>query len=65
MGIIGEIDGEWGLNRYTLVTRGHRRNRECGVGHDVEHSNDLIDGVVTRRNGYFFTICVGDLIGRK
>ena len=28
---IGEIDGVWGLNRDVPVTRGHRRNRECGV----------------------------------
>ena len=37
-------------------TRSHRRNRERGVGHDVEHSNDLTDRVVTRRDGYLFTI---------
>ena len=61
---IGEIDGVWGLNRDTPVTRSHRRNRECGVGHDVEHSNDLTNSVVTRKDGYLFTIGVGDHIGR-
>ena len=61
---IGEIDGVWGLNRDTPITRSHRRNRECGVRHDVEHSNDLTDRVVTRRDGYLFTIGVGDHIGR-
>ena len=60
---IGKIDGVWGLNRDTPVTRSHCRNRESGVRHDVEHSNDLTDGVVTRRDGYFFTIGVGDHIG--
>ena len=61
---IGEIDGVWGLNRDTAVTRGHRRNRERGVGHGVEHSNDLTDRVVTRRNGYLFTTGVHDHTGR-
>ena len=60
---IGEIDGVWGLNRDTPVTRGHCRKRERGVGHGVEHRNDLTDGVVTRRDGYLFTICVGHHIG--
>ena len=60
---IGEIDGVWGLNRDAPVTRGHRRNRECVTRHGVEHSNDLTDGVVTRRDGYLFTIGVGDHIG--
>ena len=60
---IGEIDGIWGLNRDTAVTRGHCRNRERDVGHGVEHSNDLTDGVVTRRDGYFFTIGIRDHIG--
>ena len=55
---IDEIDGIWGLNRDTPVTRSHRRNRECGVGHDVEHSNDLTNSVVTRKDGYLFTIGV-------
>ena len=32
--------------------------------HGVEHSNDLTDSVVTRRDGYLFTIGVGDHIGR-
>ena len=60
---ICEIDGVWGLNRDTPVTCGHRRNRERGVGHNVEQSNDLTDGVVTRRDGYLFTIGVRDHIG--
>ena len=60
---IGEIDGVWGLNRNAPVTRSHRRNRERGVRHGVEHSNDLTNGVVTRRDGYFFIIGVGDHIG--
>ena len=34
------------------------------MGHDVEHSNDLTDGVVTRRDGYLFILGVGDHIGR-
>ena len=54
----------WGLNRDTTITRSHRKNRERGVGDDVEHSNDLTDGVVTRRDGYLFIIGVGDHIGR-
>ena len=57
---IGEIDEAWGLNRDTPITRSHRRNRECGVGHDVEHSNDLTDDVAARRDGYLFTIGVRD-----
>ena len=61
---IGEIDGVWGLNRDTPITCGHCRNREHGVGHGVEDSNDLTDGVVTKRDGYFFTIGVRDNIGR-
>ena len=60
---IGEIDGVWGLNRDAPVTGGYRRNRERNVRHDVEHRNDLTDGVVTRRDGYLFTICVGHHIG--
>ena len=44
------------------ITCGHRRNRERGVRHGVEHSNDLTDGVVTRRDGYLFTIGVRDHI---
>ena len=60
---IGEIDGVWGLNRDVAITRSHRRNRERGVGHGVQHSNDLTDGVVTRRDGYLFTIGVRDHIG--
>ena len=51
------------LNRNTSVTRSHRRNRERGVSHGVEHRNDLTDGVVTRRDGYLFTIGVRDHIG--
>ena len=53
---IGEIDGVWGLNRDVPVTRSPSRNRERGVCHDVEHSNDLIDRVVTKRDRYLFTI---------
>ena len=60
MGSIGEIDGVWGLNRDPPITRSHRRNREYGVRHGVEHSNDLTDSVVTRRDGYLFTIDVRD-----
>ena len=60
---IGEIDGVWGLNRDTPITRSHCRNRECGVRHGVEHSNDLTDSVVARRDRYFFTIVVYDHIG--
>ena len=56
---IGEMDGVWGLNRDAPVTCGHCRNREHGVGNGVEHSNDLTDGVVTRRDCYPFTIGVG------
>ena len=33
------------------------------MGHDVEHSNDLTDSVVARRDGYLFTIGVRDHIG--
>ena len=62
--IIGEIDGVWGLNRDTPITRSHRRNRERVVNYGVEHSNDLTNGVVARRDGYLFTIGVGDHIGR-
>ena len=54
----------WRLNRNTPITCGHCRNRERGVGDGVEHSNDLTDGVVARREGYLFTIGVRDLIGR-
>ena len=61
---IGEIDGVWGLNRNAAITRGHRRNRERGVRHGVEHSNDLTNSVVTRKDGYLFTIGVRDHIGR-
>ena len=59
---IGEIDGVWRLNRDTPVTRGHRRNRECGVRHDVEHGNDLTERIVARRDGHLFTIGVRDHI---
>ena len=61
---IGKIDGVWGLNRDAPITCGHCRNRERGVRHGVEHSNDLTDGVVTRRDGYRFTIGACDHIGR-
>ena len=60
---IGEMDGVWGLNRDAPVTRGHRRNRERNVRHDVEHSNDLTNSVVTRRGRYLFTIGVRDHTG--
>ena len=60
---IGEIDGVWGLNRNTAITHSYGRNRERGIRHGVEDSNDLTDGVVTRRDGYLFTIGVGDHIG--
>ena len=33
------------------------------MNYGVEHSNDLTDGVVTRRDGYLFTIGVRDHIG--
>ena len=56
--IIGEIDGVWGLNRDTPITRSHCRNRECGVNYGVENGNDLTNGVVARRDGYLFTIGV-------
>ena len=52
------------LNRDTPVTCSHRRNRERGIRHGVEHSNDLTDRVVARRDGYFFTFGVGGHIGR-
>ena len=34
------------------------------MGHGVEHSNDLTDGGVTRRDRYLFTINVCDHIDR-
>ena len=34
------------------------------MGNGFEDSNELTDSVVTRRDGYFFTIGVGDHIGR-
>ena len=52
------------MNRNTPITCGHRRIRERGIGHGVEHSNDLTDRVVTRRDGYLFIISVRDHIGR-
>ena len=60
---IVEVDREWGLNRNTAITHSYGRNRERGIRHGVEDSNDLTDGVVTRRDGYLFTIGVGDHIG--
>ena len=60
---IGEVNGVWRLNRYTPITRSHRRNRERVVGHGVEHSNDLTDRIVARRDGYLFSIGVGDHSG--
>ena len=56
MGIIGKIDGVWGLNRNAALTRSHRRNRECDVRHGVEDSNDLTDRIVARRDDDLFTI---------
>ena len=63
IGFIGKIDGVWGLNRNAAVTRSHRRNRERGVGDGVEHSNDLTDRIVARRDRYLFTIGIRDHIG--
>ena len=56
------MNSVWGLNRDITISRSHRRNRERGVSHGVEHSNDLTDDVVARRDGYLFTIGVGDHI---
>ena len=63
--IIGEIDGVWGLNRDTPITRSHCRNRECGVNYGVENGNDLTNGVVARRDRYLFTINVRDHFGNN
>ena len=56
--IIGEIDGAWGLNRDTPITRSHCRIRERVVNYGVENGNDLTNGVVARRDRYLFTIGV-------
>ena len=49
-----------GLDPDTPNSQSLRRYRERGISHSVEDDNDLIDGVVTRRDCYLLVIGVRD-----
>ena len=62
---IGENDGVGELDPDTPITRSLGRYGERGIISDgVEHGNDLIDRVVTRRNSYLFVIRVREHISK-
>ena len=59
-----EIDGVWGLDPDTSITRSLRRYREWSVSHGVEQSNDFTDRVVANRNPSLFVIGIRQYIYR-
>ena len=57
---IGEMDGVWGLDLDSSITRSFRGYGKCSVGHGVEHGNDFTDRIVSRRDCHFLVIGVCD-----
>ena len=60
--VIREIDGVWGLNSNTTITRCLGRYGERGFSHSVEHGNDFTDRLVSRRDCLLLVIRVRDHI---
>lgn len=56
------MDGVWGLNPDTPITRKLRRYREHSVSLGVEDDNGFIDRVITKRDCYLIVIGVHDHI---